>query len=321
MAPMRKLLALLTALASLAFAGEAMAAEVILQDTEGRPLRFDVRADGVDPEWYAALLRAAPHGNEIAAVRVDIVSRDDLRSICGREASGCYSRNTITVPAEQSEDNAHTVVHEYGHHLDRSTPVAGVGEPNGTSIWWRARGMEQLVRLASVARTYILGWNRSIAEIFAEDYAQLALPGSPFAIPWLEAPDETVLAAIRADLGLGPEPVLTTRPPALKPVTINRSGSLAPRRSAGLEFGLLGPGRHVEATASFTGSTEKRARATFEIRCDGARVALKTLGAGKTKVSIDLPSLGPAECTATLTSSSRTTRAYTLLVRLTVSTT
>lgn len=317
---MRKLAALVAALAALAFAGESFAAEVLLQDNEGRQIRFDVRAEGVDAEWYAALLRAAPHGDEIATLRIDVVSWSELRSICGRDAGGCYGRNTMTLPAEQSEDNAHTVVHEYGHHLDRSIPVAGIAEPNGASVWWRARGMAELVRLGSVARSYVLGWNRSIAEIFAEDYAQLARPGAPFAISWLELPDETVLAAIKADLGLGPEPAIPDRPPALKPVTINRHGTLRPKRSTAVEFGLLGPGRHVEATAVLTGHAEQRTRATFEIRCDGATVGVRTIGAGMTTVTIDLPSIGPAECTATLTSSSRSIRTYTLVVRLSVAT-
>ena len=35
--------------------------------------------------------------------------------------------------------------------------------------------MDELVRLGSVKRDYGLGWSRSIAEIFAEDYARLAL--------------------------------------------------------------------------------------------------------------------------------------------------
>ena len=207
------------------FAGEAAAAEVVLTDNEGRSIRFDVRVDGVDAEWYAALLRAAPHKDEISTVRVDIVSWDELASTCGRGAAGCYSRNVMTVPAEQSEENAHTVVHEYGHHLDRSTAVTGVREPNGTPVWWRARGMERLVQLGSVATTYALGWERSIAEIFAEDYAQLALGDGRYRISWLSPPDATILAALKADLGLGPEPEIVA-PPALKPVSISRRGAL-----------------------------------------------------------------------------------------------
>ena len=316
---MRRVFLLLSVFASLAFSGEAMAAEVLAQDDQGRTIRFDVRVEGVDAEWYAALLRAAPHGDEISTVRIDIVSQETLLSTCGRDASGCYSRNTIVVPAEQSDANAHTLVHEYGHHLDRSTPVAGVAEPNGTPEWWRARGVAELVRLRSVATSYILGWDRSIAEIFAEDYAQLALAGTRFGISWLEPPDETILAALKADLGLGPAPV-SIHPPAVKPVSITRSGKLAPRRQSAIPFGLLGPSRRVTATATFAGAAEKRARATLEVVCDGKRVALKTLRQGKTAFAIDQRDLGPADCTATLTSTSSSTRSFTLVVRLSIAT-
>jgi hypothetical protein len=314
---MRRVLLLLSVLASLTFSGEAMAGEVLAQDDQGRTIRFDVRVEGVDAEWYAALLRAAPHGDEISTVTIEIVSWDVLRSTCGRTASGCYARNRMVVPAEQSEENAHTVVHEYGHHLDRSRPVVGVGEPNGTPEWWRARGVAELVRLRTVATSYILGWDRSIAEIFAEDYAQLALAGSPFNVPWLEGPDETVLAALRADLGLGPPPE-AVHPPVIKPVKLNRSGSLASRRKSAIAFSLLGPSRRVTATATFAGAGEKRARATLEVRCDGERVALKTLRQGKTAFAIDQRDLGPADCTATLTSTSGAARSFTLVVRLSV---
>lgn len=314
---MRRALVLLSLLASLAFAGQAAAAEVVLADDQGRPIRFDVRAEGADAEWYGALLRAAPHGDEIADVRIVLVSRDELRTVCGRSASGCYSRGTITVPADESEDNAHTLIHEYGHHLDSSTPVAGAREPNGTSTWWRARGMERLLQLGSVYRSYVRGWDRSLAEIFAEDYAQLVRPGSPYGISWLDAPNETILAALRFDFGLGPEPAIAP-PPALKPITISRSGSLRRRGTATIEFGLLGPGRRVEATATFAGAKEKGARAALEIRCDGRRVSLSTIAAGTTKVTVDRRNLGPAECTATLTSRSASVRTFTLAVRLSI---
>lgn len=317
MAAVRRVLLLLSVLASLGFAGEATAAEVLLQDNEGRTIRFDVRAEGFDAEWYAQYLRAAPHGDEIASLRIDVVTWDELRSICGDGAGGCYSRNVMVIPAEQSAESAHTVVHEYGHHLDRATPVTGIAEPNGGTHWWRARGMGELVRLGSVARTYSLGWDRSIAEIFAEDYAQLALAGSRFGIRWLPAPDATVIQALKADLGLGPPPAVVN-PPVLKPVTLTKNGSLAPKRRTAIEFGLLGPGRRVTATATFRGATEKRTRAQLEIRCDGARVALRTITKGKTTVTIDRRNLGPADCTATLTSASATSRAYALRVVLSI---
>jgi hypothetical protein len=313
----RRALLLLAVLGSLVSAGEATAAEVLSQDDQGRTIRFDVRAEGVDAEWYATLLRAAPHGDEIANVTIDVVSWEELRATCGVDARGCYSRNVMVVPAEQSDETAHTVVHEYGHHLDRSTPVGGIAEPNGMPEWWRARGMNELVRLGSVARSYALGWDRSIAEIFAEDYAQLARADARYAIEWLSPPDATVLVALKADFGLGPPPAVVN-PPALKPRTIDRRGNLAPTRRVVVDFGLLGPGRRVTATATFRGAAEKRPRARFEIRCDGARVALKTISKGKTTVTIDRRDLGPADCTATLTNTSSSSRAFTLHVVLTI---
>ena len=312
---MRRAFLVLLLLSGLAFAGEAGATEVIAHDDQGRQIRFDVRTEGVDAEWFATVLRAAPHGDEISTVRIDIVSWDELHRICGSQARACYSRAVIVVAADQTEENAHTVAHEYGHHLDRSTPVAGIAEPNGTSVWWRARGMAQLFRLGTVARNYILGWSRSIAEIFAEDYARLARPGHPHGITWLGPPDETVLAAIKADLGLGPVPEIVD-PPAPNPVSISRRGTLAPGKRAAIPFDLLGPGRRVQATATFAGPRERRARAALEIRCDGIRVALKSVATGTTKVTIDRRSLGPGDCTATLVSRSASKRAFSLLVRL-----
>ena len=136
-----------------------------------------------------------------------------------------------------------------------------------------------------------LRFGRGIAEIFAEDYAQLALSDSKFVITWLEPADETVLAAMRADLGLGPPPV-TVKPPAVKPVSIRRNGSLAPHHHTAIPFNLLGPSRRVTATATFSGAAEKHARATLEVRCDRKRVALKTLRPGRTAFAIDQRDLG-----------------------------
>ncbi|HUQ23054.1 MAG TPA: hypothetical protein VM049_08565 [Gaiellaceae bacterium] len=316
---MRRLLIALTLLAALGFSGEAMAAEVLAQDNEGRTIHFDVAVEGVNAEWYAGLLRAAPHGDEISAVTIDIVSWDTVRSTCGTDAGGCYRSNTIVVPAEESSQNAHTVVHEYGHHLDLTTPLSGIGEPNGTPQWWRARGMAELVRLRSVSKSYSLGWDRSIAEIFAEDYAQFVLGDGRFGIEWLGGPDQTVFAAIRADLGLGPAPV-TVHPPSIKPVSISRTGRLAPKGHTAIPFNLLGPGRHVTATATFAGAAEQRARATLEVRCNGARVAVKKLLHGKTTFTIDQRDVGPADCTATLTSTSGASRTFSLVVRLSIQT-
>jgi len=317
---MRRALLLVFALLvlSLAAAGEAAAADVVVADDEGRSIRFDVRTEGVDVEWYAALLRAAPHADEISTVRIDLVSAAELADTCGRQASGCYSRRVLTIAAAQNSGNAHTLVHEYGHHVDASRGVAGAPEPNGSSTWWRARGIARLVELGSLYRGYARGWDRNIAEVFAEDYARIARPGDPHMIQWLEEPNEPVLAAILHDLGLGPEPTIT-RPPALKPVSFSRRGRLAAKRTVSIPFGLLGPGRRVRATVDLAGASAAGVRARLDLECGGRRIASRTLAGRMKVVSIDRPNLGPAEsCTVTLTNTSAVARAYGLAVRLSV---
>src|SRR4051794_273790 len=122
----------------------AHADEVTRQDAAGRTIHFDVEAAGVDVDWYAALLRRALHGDEIAgspalpprALRGDesarvtsrLVPAGEVGSVCGSpHAGGCYGERRggggiMTVPAGVNENVAHTVLHEYGHHVDRSHP-------------------------------------------------------------------------------------------------------------------------------------------------------------------------------------------------------
>jgi len=314
---MRRALLLVSAFLSLGLAGEAAAAEVVVPDDQGRSIRFDVRDDSVDVEWFAALLRAAPHADEISTVRIDLVTPAALVERCGRGASGCYGRRVITVVAAETEANAHTLVHEYGHHVDASRGVEGAREPNGSSTWWRARGMARLVQLRSAYHGYVRDWERNIAEIFAEDYVRLARPGSRHRIPWLEEPNEPVLAAILHDLGLGPVPEIT-RPPQLKPVVRSQRGRLAPRASAAQTFGLLGPGRRVRATMEVAGATAPGIRARIELRCDGRLIATRTLATGMRVVSIDRSNVGPGDCLARVTNTGSAPRAFSLVVRLTV---
>ena len=111
---------------------------------------------------------------------------------------------------------AHTVVHEYGHHVDASRRHGGLDEPNGTPLWWKARGMAELVALQSVRDRYEVGWDRAISEVFAEDYAYTNLHRG-YKIDWLEPPTPGVQQAILADLGLADPPGSRTRGPRSSP--------------------------------------------------------------------------------------------------------
>jgi hypothetical protein len=307
---------MLAVLAAAVLAGPAAAREVVLRDAEGRAMRFDVRAD-VDLAWYAGLLRRAAHANEIERVTVRIVDWDELAERCGRRAAGCYgrregNRGVMVVPAGKSADVAHTVIHEYGHHVDWSRRHSNLGEPNGTPLWWRARGMAELVALQSVRDRYQLGWNRSIAEVFAEDYAYTNL-GSPYRISWLEPPSRTVQQAIRADLGLAERPVITEARPALRPVVITRQGTLGPSQSVAVDFGLLGPNRRVLLNGAFPSLGRWR----VDVTCDGA-VLRRRLTAARPAVTLEVPRVGPAQCRASILNTGSRAEPFRFTVRLTV---
>ena len=319
----RAVIALLAALAALLLAGPAAARELVLRDDEGRTMRFDVRAPDADVEWFAGLLRRADHGDEIETITIRIVDWPELRRRCGPGAAGCYDgqrggRGLMVVPPDRTRNVARTVVHEYGHHVDASRAHGGRREPNGTPYWWRVRGLGRLVELRSVARSYRIGWSRSIAEIFAEDYAYVNL-GGPYKIGWLAPPDAVTRRAIRADLGLvAPPPPGASQAPGLKPLLIVRSGVLAPGDESSERFGLLGPDRRVTFTAVLAGRGRQGSVARLTVDCDGRTIDSRTIVAPMRQATIDLPGLGPGRCTAGLANVGPGSERFHVRIRLAV---
>jgi hypothetical protein len=307
--------------AALALATAAGAEIVTRQDTQGRTITLDVQAPNVDVDWYAALLRAAAHGDEITRVTIRIVPEADVPRLCGAAAAACYSPGrtggNIVVPAGKDLRVASTLLHEYGHHLDGFWTVSGVPELNGTPVWWQLRGMASLVAQNTVAFDYSLGWSHSVAEIFAEDYAWIHVPYQ-YGITWLAPPGDTLRAALIAELGGSPAQLPET--PAAGPLVINRSGTLAAKGSQVVPFGLLGPGRRVTFTATVNRSTRAGTRARMVVTCNGKSVASQGFTKGRATRTINVPNLGPAECSARLASTTGVRLTYTLRLRLAIET-
>jgi hypothetical protein len=319
-AAMKSALALLVLVLTLALAAGAGAAIVTSTDAQGRRITFDVRAETVDTDWYASVLRSIAHGNEISTVTIRIVPDQTIDTLCGDEAAACYGRfgaqPAIIVPAGKNQFIEGTLIHEYGHHLDASTAVAGVRELNGTPAWWTARGMAALVASHSVAFDYSLGWSHSIAEIFAEDYAYIHVGSSyHYGITWLSPPDATLKATMFGELGT---PTLPLPDAPIAPLVVDRVGTLAPRGQKTIPFGLLGPGRRVTFTATVSRSQRKGIRARTQIVCNNTVLATQTFARGRAKGTLDVPDLGPADCDARLLSTSSVKLKYTLKLQLSV---
>jgi hypothetical protein len=310
----RRLTVLAVLLAALGLAPAAAAEIVTAQDRQGRTITFDVQAEGVDVDWYAELLRNAAHGDEIERVTVRIVPPGELQGSCGGPAHACYggprSDARITVPAGKSHSLAHTLLHEYGHHVDAHRGVgAAPREPNGSASWWAARGISRLLAENQVSHTYSLGWERAIGELFAEDYAQLHIEHQ-FQIEWLAPPTRAVRAALRRDLE--GEPAAPIPAPAKPPLVIRRSGELHPGQVHSVPFELLGPGRRVTFTATVTRDTSAR----MLLRCTDGRTASRVLDGAARTATIDLRDLGPARCTVSVRGTGTAAGGYNARVRL-----
>jgi predicted thioesterase len=319
-AAVRSVLALLVLGLSLALATGASAAIITSTDGQGRRITFDVRATAVDTNWYADVLRATAHGNEISNVTIRIVPDQSIDSLCGDEAAACYTRAsgrpTIMIPAGKSTFIEGTLIHEYGHHIDASTSVPGIPELNGTPAWWAARGMAALWASRTVAFDYSKGWDHSIAEVFAEDYAYIHVgPTYHYGIRWLSPPDDTLKAAMFAELGT-PTAALPAAPNL--PLVVNRVGTLAPRGTKSVPFGLLGPGRHVTFTATVSRPKRKGIRARIQVVCNGTVAGTQTIRRGQSTRTLDLPNMGPGDCDARLVSTTGVSLKYTLRLQLAV---
>lgn len=201
-----------SATALLAGSGVASGAIVTTQDEKGRTITIDADSRATSIGDYARLLRNSVHGDEIETVTLRVVPETAVTRLCrSPHAEACYrggQNATITVREGDAAEDAQTILHEYGHHVDATISHRRGRELNGTPRWWGTRAMGLRLSRGQVSSGYSRGWKRAIGEIFAEDYAQMHLRG-PYAISWLPRPDETVFRAIRLDVigrATGPPP-------------------------------------------------------------------------------------------------------------------
>jgi predicted thioesterase len=317
-AAVKAVLAMLVLVLTLAVATSASAAIVTSADAQGRRITFDVRVNAVDTDWYASVLRATAHGNEISNVTIRIVTDQTIENLCGEEAAACYgvigAKPTIAIPAGKNQFIEGTLIHEYGHHVDASTPNPGIPELNGIPVWWADRGMANLLTNRQVAFDYSLGWEHSIAEVFAEDFAYIHVGSSyHYAITWLNPPDDKLKTDMFSALGAPTSP-LPAAPNA--PLVVHRNGTLVPRGRKTIPFGLLGPGRHVTFTATVSRTQRKGVRARIQVVCNGTVAGTQPFARGQGSRTLDLPSMGPGDCDARLVSNAPVSLKYTLRLQL-----
>lgn len=311
------LVALVLAAAAAAPAG---AVEQVTYDSAGRPITFDVQDAGADVAGYTAVLDGLLHGAEISDVVVTVVPQPAIASTCGAGAAACYRWSSrggaaMFVPNLPAEQVRGVLAHEYGHHVDATRPhLAAARGLDGTATWWRARGMASLLAQGTVAWDYALGWDRAIAEIFAEDYALTNGVGRASSIRWLGDPPAAVSDAIRADLA-GPTvppapPAPAPQPTPAPPATVVPSSSVtaaAGARAIARASGRLAAGRRVRIifavrsaralTVRVGGVTAGRVRAV--VRCRDMTLGGAAARPGR-PATVRADGLAPGRCRVTL---------------------
>jgi len=206
-------------------ADDAGAAIRVVRDDEGRQIRLDLRA-AINVEGYRRIIAGTVHGDEVEDVTFRVVPEGRVGIAClSEDALACYAadpgvRPVIVIPGRAPSRVRNVLVHEYGHHIDRSYDHR-LAPPDfdGTARWWSRRQMGQRLSSRNVAWDYSRGWGRSIAEIFAEDYAVLNTPRGPFDIFWLDRPSQATREAMRQDI-LAPMGLSRQR---LGPAWVNRA--------------------------------------------------------------------------------------------------
>jgi hypothetical protein len=164
-------------LAAAAIAAAVTAPAALGQALAG-PRVISSPALGPDPAREAAwaeFFRALPHGAEIGSLTVLLGNSDDVRVRCGAEADGCYLPlgKLIVMPGAGLPVpgiDAEIARHEYGHHLAAESDNAPFAPGLGTKRWFTREHICERLRRGELVDDAAEGYERSVAEGFAEAY-------------------------------------------------------------------------------------------------------------------------------------------------------
>jgi hypothetical protein len=171
-------------------------------DAHGHRITVGTDIPGHDLSWYAAVLQGTLHDVEIEQVLVEVVPWAAVESVCGAPgAVGCYTPSQRRIVVTDQDPNGvneliHTLVHEYGHHVDSQLENLGHLDwrcvmRDGSRNWWWLRAPR---RFTCNSRA----WDLLIAELYAEDYAVLnGIQG--WQLPTIGPPSGADLGRIRYD--------------------------------------------------------------------------------------------------------------------------
>jgi hypothetical protein len=159
-------------------------------DSAGRNIAIDTTVPGADLNAVAAVLNSTYHGAEISDLLVHVVTLSEVATICGTsQALACY---LPTDPIHNGKgqlwygnddpDWKHSLVHEYGHHMDNQIlniahlNAFGIGkgcgiDSDGSRDWFVVRVLGG--NLSDKFACNATNWENLLPELFAEDFVVL----------------------------------------------------------------------------------------------------------------------------------------------------
>jgi hypothetical protein len=180
-------------------------------DRDGLSITVGTPLPVLDLRPIASVLAGSVHGGELETVRVWVVFKRDVGGACGTgpEVAACYiadthgGRSGSIVVGYDDPDRTHTLVHEYGHHVDNQLfNLAQLGQctmsSDGSRRWFFARDSRDGIRRRAGCTT-TFPHDRRIGEVFAEDYVALNQIRDWF-LRTFPPPTDAVLGAMRRDI-------------------------------------------------------------------------------------------------------------------------
>lgn len=161
-------------------------AHAAFTDTAGLTISIDSTVPTFDLNQVAAVLNSTYHHDEISRVKIHVVTLADMAAIChDPKAVACYRSAPLGVGelwfAADDFDWIHSLVHEYGHHMDNQygnlgqLHAYGIGlgctvGTDGTRNWFFARLSGKNTTDAGAFTCLQSDWEHLLPELFAEDF-------------------------------------------------------------------------------------------------------------------------------------------------------
>lgn len=281
------------------------------RDAHGHSIVVGTSVPGIDLRRIASVLAATQHRGELNRLSVLVTRLSEVRTECGGPVGtlGCYlglerSSAGLMVVGYDDSDLVHTLVHEYGHHMDKQLlnlshlGSCGRGE-DGSRRWLFAReARDSILDATGCAGT--VSYERLLGELYAEDYAAVnGIDDWPLAL--FRPPSSRMLSALSQDIArpfarsvrrfrgrLRRRRARTTRSFELRIPTFVTAKLRGPsRRRANFDLGLYRAGQRRAIKRSTGRGSSERIRRLLQPGTYRVRVASRR-GGGRYRLKLSL---------------------------------